>query len=152
MRVAGARVGAPSERGYGDRQHTERCPAGVAPFAHGGRAAERRRKVHTARVRIEQDLGRIEPVSGPPIARAIHPIRVVGRAGHFMAPHPAVPHPARAIVQRIETTLGSRRDEVIAGVQEQRDRCGVTCMEREVPRLLLGDPCRAQRNRRTLDR
>lgn len=65
-------VAIPGHRREGRRQHSQRRLAHVRSGRHGGLPAERRRKMHRPRVRVQQHLGGIERV---PAVRPTRPAR-----------------------------------------------------------------------------
>jgi hypothetical protein len=150
MCVPRSRIVSPVERGRSARQHAERGPTRVRTWRSRRGAAEAGRKVNGGGIRVEQHFRRIEPVPFVRLIGSVDAIGVILRAGHLGGGHPAVPDASRLTPERIEAALGEwlRR---VGAVQQQGDAGRVPRVQREIPRLTIVEPGRAQRVRRALD-
>jgi len=102
------------------REYAQRRAAVVPAGARGSIAIERRRKVNRGRERIEQNFFRIEAIAWP-VARTIHAIGIVRRAGSAARRHPAMPDAAGLVDARIERPLENRTNRIVGGINQQGD-------------------------------
>jgi len=108
-------------------------------------AAEIRWEVDRRRVRIEQDLLRIEAESVLGFVWSLDPIRVERGAEKLAHRDTAVPDVPSLVGRMLETKFKDRCRRVVLGVAQQRDAGGVPRVEREIERVVRLHPLDPER-------
>src|SRR4030095_11741330 len=108
-------------------------------------AAELWREEHRRRVRIEQDLLRIEAQPALGVVRPFDPIGVECGAEQLARRDAAVPDVPRLVRRMPETKFTDRSGRVHLGVAEQRDAGGELRVEGKIERVLRLHPLDPER-------
>jgi hypothetical protein len=112
--VIRARIVAPVVGRFVAGQHAERRAPVVRTRTHRRLATVVRRKEDLRRIRIENDLRRIEAVPLFRCARSIDTVRIVAPAWNGGSRNPAVPDMLGFVATRIEVMTIDRRHNVVA--------------------------------------
>jgi hypothetical protein len=151
VRVPREHVAVPVELGVVRGQFAEGTATGVRSGPDRAVPRIAGREEHAARIRVEQDLLRIEAIASCGSERAIDAVAVVrGRAG--AGPGDArVPDAAGLVTDEIERDLPGRHRQIRGVEQQQGHRGRMTRVDGEIERLLCRYPLRAERQRRAVD-
>ena len=127
------------------RQAAERRTSIGRTRLRAGVAAERGWKEHRRRVRIEQDLLRIEAVPALRLVRPFDPVGVERGAAKFARRYAAVPDIPGLVRRMLKTKFENRPRRVFLRVAQQHDAGGVPRVEREIEGVFSLHPLNPER-------
>ena len=131
-------------------QRPERRPSRIRSFPHGRRTVKLGWKENSFRIRVEQDLLRIEAVNTRQILSR-HRVRIVAALANICDRNPAVPDVSGLVPQEVEAVDECRNHHFGRSVEQQRHAFRVLCADGEIEGLLLLHPSGPQRQRAALD-